>query len=145
MDYEALYQHVRDLFGDHWSDNAATPILFANEAEDGPPRTPVADTDPAYPARWIEVELLIGQAEFLTFADSEIDGAVRLTIWVQEGSGEKKLFGLLKDLRTLFATYGDSAGGVQFMEPLLQDAFFLEDASFYGRECLVPFTNFQDR
>lgn len=135
MTYRGLYQHVRGLFQDNWN---STPFVFANESSD-PPVTPVARNTEGYPAAWVDVSTEFLEAEYLTFDDSQCDGFVRLTFWVQNGVGEDHIFDLFDTARSMFADNGDVAGDVQFFEARMVNTLELEDHPFFGRETHIPF------
>lgn len=142
MDYQGFYRHVRDLFNDRWT---ATPVVFPNEP--APPFEPVGDQGSAsYPAAMLLVDFNDETAAFGTFATThEIDGTVVVTICVEAGAGEDRLFDLFDSLVSMFETYGDSsADSLQFLVARLGGMVAFEDLPLFGREAHFPFKRFQE-
>jgi hypothetical protein len=141
MDYQAFYRHVRLMFSNNWT---SSPVVWPNEPMQ--PFEPVGDQGSAsYPASMLLVDFNDEQADFGTFdGTDQVDGSLVVTICVEAGAGEDKLFDLFDRLKAMFATYGDSStDALQFLVPRLGGMVAFEDLPLFGREAHFPFKRWE--
>jgi len=141
MDYQAFYRHCRDLFQDRWSD---CHVVWPNEPMQ--PFEPIGDqAGSGYPARMLLLDFNDEQADFGVFSGTDqVDGTLVVTICVEAGAGEDKVFDRFDSLKTMCATYGDSSGDqLQFLVPRLGGMVAFEDLPLFGREAHFPFKRWE--